>query len=646
MSIQNAGEAAPPATASGGVDGSHGGAHPANPRFLALTVGSIGVVFGDIGTSPIYAMREALAHTRGASELAVLGVVSLVFWALMLIVTVKYVVLVMRADNKGEGGTLALMALAQHALGRRSIFIFSLGIIGASLFYGDGLITPAISVLSAAEGLKDAPAIGHLFTPYVLPLAGVILIALFMVQSRGAGSVGRLFGPITLAWFVVLGALGLAYVVREPSILRGLSPYYGVRLLAQNGLVGFAILGSVFLAVTGAEALYADMGHFGRGPIRAGWLVVAFPCLTLNYLGQGALVLLHPAARDNPFFEMIPAFAYWPVLALTTAATVIASQAVITGAFSMTQQAVQLGFIPRMEIRRTSETVAGQIFVPQVNMLLMIGVLFLLAVFKSSSNLAAAYGIAVTATMVTTVLLFFVIERKLWRWPLWACVAVVAPFLVIDTTFLAANAMKFIDGGWFPVALGAGLILIMGTWIRGVGIMSRKVHRDSIPLSDLVETLSRRPPFRVAGTAVFLTSDPEVAPAALLHNLKHNKALHQKNIILTVRTADTPRVDDANRVTEQRINDDFSKVTINCGFMESPNVPRALTLLGRRGPRLEIMSTSFFLGRRTVIPAAHTAMPLWQDRLFIFLLRNAANPTDFFQIPAGRVVELGTQVSV
>ena len=443
---------------------------PKRGRFLALTLGSVGVVFGDIGTSPIYSMREALAHAhKGAGlEGAVLGVVSLVFWALMLIVTVKYVVVVMRADNKGEGGTLALMALAQRALGKRSIFVFGLGIIGAALFYGDGLITPAISVLSAVEGVKDAPGIGHLFAPYVLPAAGVILVALFMVQSKGTASVGRFFGPITLVWFLVIAGLGLMYIVREPSILRGLSPYYGVRLLMDNGLVGFAILGSVFLAVTGAEALYADMGHFGAGPIRAGWLVLAFPCLTLNYLGQGALVLLDPSTQDNPFFKMIPSLAYWPVLALTTVATVIASQAVITGAYSMTQQAVQLGLLPRIDIKRTSETVAGQIFVPQVNMLLMIGVLFLLAIFKSSSNLAAAYGIAVTATMVTTVLLLFVIERKLWRWPLWASLAVVAPLLTIDVTFLSANALKFLDGGWFPVALGAGLILVMGTWVRGV----------------------------------------------------------------------------------------------------------------------------------------------------------------------------------
>ena len=649
MTAPNDGGAPPVAHGAADSDDAGSSVHTLKGgRFWALTLGSIGVVFGDIGTSPLYAMREALAHARhgAALEGAVLGVVSLVFWALMLIVTVKYVVVVMRADNKGEGGTLALMAMAQRALGRRSIFVFGLGIVGASLFYGDGLITPAISVLSAVEGVKDAPAIGHLFAPYVLPAAGVILVALFMVQSRGTASVGRFFGPITLVWFLVIAGLGLNYIVREPSILRGLSPYYGVRLLIDNGIVGFAILGSVFLAVTGAEALYADMGHFGAGPIRMGWLLLAFPCLTLNYLGQGALVLLHPSAQDNPFFKMIPALAYWPVLALTTAATVIASQAVITGAYSMTQQAVQLGLIPRLDIKRTSETVAGQIFVPQVNMLLMIGVLFLLAVFKSSSNLAAAYGIAVTATMVTTVLLLFVVERRLWRWPLWACLAVVGPLLAIDLTFLSANALKFLEGGWFPVALGAGLILVMGTWIRGVGIISRKTHRDSIPLADLIRTLTSRPPFRVAGTAIYLTSDPEAAPAALLHNLKHNKVLHAQNVILTVRTADTPRVAEDQRVQLETINDTFSKMTVTCGFMESPNITKALAHLRPQGLRLNIMSVSFFLGRRSVIPAENPAMPIWQDRLFIFLLRNAANPTDFFHIPAGRVVELGTQVTI
>ncbi|MFA7263086.1 MAG: potassium transporter Kup [Caulobacter sp.] len=615
--------------------------------FWALTLGSVGVVFGDIGTSPLYAMREALAHTKGIpTDMAALGVVSLVFWALTLIVTIKYLAVVLRADNKGEGGTLAMMALAQHAMGRRSGLVFLLGIVGAALFYGDGLITPAISVLSAAEGVVDAPGVGEAFRPFVLPTAAVILVALFMVQSRGTASVGRYFGPITMVWFIVLAAMGLHHIVREPSILLGLSPQYGVNLFIHNWVIGVAVLGSVFLVVTGAEALYADVGHFGKGPIRTAWLAVAFPCLMLNYLGQGALVLADPAAAANPFFKMIPSFAYWPVLALTTAATVIASQAVITGAFSVTQQAVQLGLLPRMTIKRTSETIAGQIFVPGINNLLMVGVLALLVIFRNSSNLAAAYGIAITATMVITVLLLFAIARRYWKWPLWAAAALCAPFLLIDLTFFGANTLKFAQGGWFPILLGAGLMLIMWTWTSGARILSAKAHRDSIPMADLAETLKARPPHRVEGTAMFLTSDPDVAPVALMHNLKHNRVLHRQNVILTVQTADVPRVPPEDRVEIAAINEDFRRVTLRYGFMETPNVPKALGLCRQRGMKFDIMATSFFLGRRSVIASAHSGMPLWQDRLFIFLMRNAANPTDFFTIPPGRVVEMGTQVSV
>ena len=618
-----------------------------HPGFWALTLGSIGVVFGDIGTSPLYAMREALAHTKGVpTDMAALGVVSLVFWALTLIVTIKYLVVVLRADNKGEGGTLAMMALAQHAMGRRSRMVFLLGIVGAALFYGDGLITPAISVLSAAEGVVDAPGVGEAFRPFVLPTAAVILVALFMVQSFGTASVGRYFGPITLVWFLVLAAMGLHHIVREPSILLGLSPHYGVKLFLHNWVLGTAVLGSVFLVVTGAEALYADVGHFGKGPIRVAWLTVAFPCLMINYLGQGALVLADPAAAANPFFKMIPQFAYWPVLILTTAATVIASQAVITGAFSVTQQAVQLGLLPRMTIKRTSETIAGQIFVPAINIMLMVGVLALLVIFRNSSNLAAAYGIAITATMVITVLLLFVITRRHWKWPLWAAAILCAPFLLIDLVFFGANTLKFAQGGWFPVILGMGLMLIMWTWTSGARILSAKAHRDSIPMADLAETLKARSPHRVEGTAMFLTSDPTVAPVALMHNLKHNRVLHRQNVILTVQTADVPRVQPEDRVELGPINEDFRRVTLHYGFMETPNVPKALGLCRQKGMKFDIMSTSFFLGRRSVIASAHSGMPLWQDKLFIFLMRNAANPTDFFSIPPGRVVEMGAQVSV
>ncbi|HEY0648722.1 potassium transporter Kup [Phenylobacterium sp.] len=636
-------------------------APPASPphrdSFWALTLGSVGVVFGDIGTSPLYAMREALAHTKGgATEMAVLGVVSLVFWALILVVTVKYVTFIMRADNKGEGGTLALMALAQRAMGthfaqhasfiRRSRFVFILGICGAALFYGDGLITPAISVLSAAEGLKDAPGIGHIFEPYVLPIAAVILIALFMVQSRGTASVGRYFGPITVVWFAVLAGLGVYYIVQEPSILLGLSPYYGVHLLINNGLVGFAIMGSVFLVVTGAEALYADIGHFGKAPIRTAWLCVAFPCLMLNYLGQGALVLLHPETQANPFYLMIPEVIYWPVLLLTIMATVIASQAVITGAYSVTQSAVQLGLLPRIDIRRTSETVAGQIYVPQVNTMLLVGVLALLVIFRNSSNLAAAYGIAVTGTMVITMLLAYVVARHHWKWRRSTTLLFVVPLIAIDLFFLGANVLRIPQGGWFPLAFGAAIMLIMWTWTRGAQILTDKARRDSLPLAELADILKSRGPHRAAGTAFFLTSDPETAPVALMHNIKHNKVLHEKNIILTVQTAETPRVKEDERVRIEPVSDDFKKVIVSYGFMESPNLPKALGLCRKLGLKFDIMATSFFLGRRSVVASAQSGMPLWQDKLFIFLMKNAANPTDFYKIPPGRVVEMGAQVTV
>ncbi|MBU2379933.1 MAG: potassium transporter Kup [Alphaproteobacteria bacterium] len=615
---------------------------------LGLIIGAIGVVFGDIGTSPLYAMREALHHSRsgGSAELAVLGVVSLVFWALLLVVTLKYVVFLMRADNKGEGGTLALMALAQHAVGRRSALIFILGVCGAALFYGDGVITPAISVLSAIEGLKDAPGIGPSLTPFVLPIAAGILIALFMIQSRGTASMAKFFGPLTLIWFLILAGLGLYHIFDDVSILRALSPHYGVMFLIDNGFLGFVILGSVFLAVTGAEALYADMGHFGKSPIRKGWLWVVLPCLTLNYLGQGALVLSTRGAAENPFWMMVPEFAYWPVLLMATVATVIASQAVITGAFSVTQQAVQLGLLPRLSILNTSESQAGQIFVPAVNSLLMVGVLVLLVTFQTSTALAAAYGIAVTGSMFVDSLLAWFIVRNLWKWSVPLSLAVISPLVALDLVFMTSNMLKIPQGAWMPLVLGAGLVLIMWTWTRGSQILTAKAKKDSLPLTDLIEMLRARPPHRAPGTAIFLTSDPDVAPVALMHNLKHNKVLHEKNVVLTVRTVDRPRVAEGERILIEPINDDFKKITLSYGFMESPQVPRALGQCRKQGVKFDIMSTSFFLGRRSVVPSAQQGMPLWQDKLYIFLMRNAANPTDFFHIPPGRVVELGAQVSV
>jgi KUP system potassium uptake protein len=578
--------------------------------------------------------------------MAVLGVVSLAFWALMIVVTFKYVFFLMRADNKGEGGTLALMALAQHAIGRRSAWIFILGVCGAALFYGDGIITPAISVLSAVEGLKDAPGVNGGLDAFIVPIAAGILIGLFLVQSRGTAGLARWFGPITAIWFLALGALGLYHIFDDISVLRALSPHYGVMLLLTDGFLGFVILGSVFLAVTGAEALYADMGHFGKSPITTGWLGFVLPCLTLNYLGQGALILDNPSASENPFWSMVPEFAYWPMLGLATAATVIASQAVITGAFSVTQQAVQLGLLPRIDIRFTSETQAGQIFVPAVNTFLLLGVLVLLFMFQSSSNLTAAYGVAVTGVMLINTLMAYSVITLKWKWSVWATLAALIPFGFIDTVFLTSNLLKIPDGAWMPLVLGAVIVLIMWTWTRGSQILTEKARKDSLPLTDLIEMLRARPPHRAPGTAVFLTSDPDVAPVALMHNLKHNKVLHEKNVILTVRTTDRPRVPESERFVMEPINDDFKKITLNYGFMESPVVPRALGLCRRQGLKFDIMSTSFFLGRRSVVPSANHGMPLWQDKLYIFLMRNAANPTDFFHIPPGRVVELGTQVSV
>ena len=620
--------------------------------FAALTLGAVGVVFGDIGTSPLYAMREALRHARATEspQLSVLGVVSLVVWTLTLIVTVKYIIFLMRADNRGEGGTLALTSLAQRAVGRRTAAIFILGAAGASLFYADGVITPAISVLSAVEGVRGAPEIGRTLAPHVLPIAGGILIGLFLLQARGTHRMAAFFGPITALWFLTLAGLGIYNLHNDLSVLSGLNPYYGARFLIDNSVVGFVILGSVFLAVTGAEALYTDMGHFGRAPIRAAWFILVFPCLVLNYLGQGAWALHHPMARFSPqfslFWSMTPKVAYWPILVLATLATVIASQAVISGAFSMTQQAVQLGLLPRIEIRRTSETQAGQIFAPSVNLFLMLGVLLLLLVFRTSSHLASAYGLAVTGAMFIDTLLAYFVVRRMWKWNLAQTACLLVPIIMVDMVFISSNLLKIRTGAWLPLLLGAGLMVIMWTWARGTQILLEKTRRESLPLSDLIAMLKARPPYRAPGTAIFLTADPDMTPVALMHNLKHNKMLHQKNIFLTVKTAETPRVPEADRIAIEPIDDDFKKVTLSYGFMETPNLPKALAQCKRLGLKFDIMSTSFYLGRRSLVAAPHSGMPLWQDKLFILLMKNAANPTEFFKIPPGRVVELGAQLTV
>jgi KUP system potassium uptake protein len=615
--------------------------------FWTLTVGSIGVVYGDIGTSPLYALRESvLAATSGGgspTEPIVLGILSLIIWALLFIVTAKYVLILLRADNKGEGGTLALMALASRALGGASGAIILLGTISGALFYGDAIITPALSVLSAVEGLK---VITPEFDAFIVPLTVMILVALFTVQSRGTARVATFFGPITLVWFMVLALSGLWHIGQNLTVLYAFNPWYGVSFLIHHGIIGFFTLGAVFLVVTGSEALYADLGHFGRGPIRLAWLAVVLPSLTINYLGQGALVLANPKAIDNPFFLLFPDWALIPMVVLATIATVIASQAVITGAYSLTRQAIGLGLLPRLEVRHTSEALAGQIYMPAINWLLLIGVLLLVALFRSSSNLASAYGIAVTGTMVVTAMMAFVVIWRVWRWPIWGAAALIAPFLFVDLTFLTANLLKVIEGGWIPLVLGAVIMGVMYTWRRGSRLLVQKTRRQEVPLSGLVSNLERKMPHTVPGTAVFLTADPEFAPTALLHSLKHYKVLHEKNVILTIETADTPRVDPSERVRMEPIGQTFSRVTLRFGFMETPNVPRALAIARKFGWQFDIMSTSFFLSRRSLRPAADSDMPKWQDRLFIMLTQVANDATSYFQIPTGRVVEVGTQVTI
>jgi KUP system potassium uptake protein len=614
--------------------------------FWALTLGSIGVVFGDIGTSPLYAFREAVdAASQGQpiTRAIVLGVLSLILWALFIVVTAKYVLLLLRADNNGEGGTLSLMALGQRALGRRSWPLLVLGVIGASMFIGDSMITPAISVLSAVEGLKlAAPALEH----YVVPLTVFILVVLFSVQSSGTARVASAFGPVMIVWFSCLAVMGLIHISDDPSVLAAINPLYGVEFLLSHGTVGLVTLGAVFLAVTGGEALYADLGHFGRKPIQAGWLYFVLPSLLINYFGQGALVLSHPSAIENSFYRMVPEILLLPLVVLATAATVIASQAVITGAYSLTRQAVQLGLLPRFEVRYTSETHAGQIYLPRVNRLLLIGVLLLVLLFRTSSGLASAYGIAVSTTMVADGIMGFVVIWKLWNWRAATAAALIVPFVVVDTTFFSANLLKLFEGAWVPLLFGLTMAVTIWTWRRGAAILIAKTRRTEVPLKDLIKSLEKRPPHFVKGTAVFLTSDPNFVPTALLHNLKHNKVLHEHNVILTIETAQTPRVDPADRVRMETISDKFATVRLRFGFMESPNVPKALVIARKLGWQFDIMATSFFVSRRSLKPSAQSGMPQWQDHLFIALSRSANDATDYFQIPTGRVVEVGTQVTI
>jgi KUP system potassium uptake protein len=638
----------------------NGAVHPTG--LLGLALGSIGVVYGDIGTSPLYAFREAIKATgaeQAATSDAVFGVLSLILWALIFIVTFKYVLVLLRADNNGEGGTLTLMALARKATGDTVPTVVMLGIIGAALFFGDALITPAISVLSAVEGLHVvAPA----FDPFVVPATVTILVILFALQWRGTARVASLFGPIMVVWFVVLALPGLWWMVIHPEIILALNPFYGLSFLFNHGLVGVATLGAVFLAVTGAEALYADLGHFGRAPIQSAWMALVFPALTLNYLGQGALVLSDPKALENPFYLLYPDWLLLPMVILATVATVIASQAVITGAYSLTRQAIALGLLPRLEIKHTSEEHEGQIYMPRINSSLLVGVLLLVALFRSSSALASAYGIAVTGTMVVTAIMAFVVVHKVWGWSLAATIALITPLVLVDSTFLVANMLKIVEGGWVPLAIAGVVMVIMYTWRKGTKLLFEKTRRQETPLDDLVPKLEKKleagkkpepgkEPAKddlkqVSGTAVFLTSDPLSAPTALMHSIKHYKVLHEKNVILSIEMEHRPRVPQEERVRIEAVGQTFSRVTLRFGYMEQPNVPQALVIARKLGWHFDIMSTSFFVSRRKLRPAARSSMPLWQDRLFISLSRAANDATDYFLIPTGRVVEVGTQVTI
>jgi KUP system potassium uptake protein len=623
-------------------------AQPSDKRSIALSLAALGVVYGDIGTSPLYTIRTCFSATTGIEPTPdnVLGMLSLVLWALLFVVTLKYVVVVMRADNSGEGGILALMALTLRTVdgvGWGRWAIVSLGIAGASLFYGEGIITPAISVLGAMEGLDVAtPELRH----YIVPLSLVVIVALFMFQKHGTHVVGASFGPVMCVWFAVIALLGTIEVVKHPGILLALSPSFGIGFLIEHKWVGFAALGAVVLAITGAEALYADMGHFGRAPIRRAWLWLVCPSLFLNYLGQGALVMHDPSTTVNPFFLLAPDWALYPMVALSTLAAIIASQAVISGAFSVGRQAMQLGYVPRLEIRHTSDQTIGQIYIPQVNWFLFAAVIGAVLGFESSSGLAAAYGIAVTGTMAASTCLASIIALRRWEWSLPAVVLVFACFLTVDLSFFGANLLKLVEGGWFPLATGIIIFTMMRTWRRGRQILIRRIKEDELSLDSFLGRVTDGSPPRVPGTAVFLTASADGTPSALLHNLKHNKVLHERVILLTVRTEDVPYVPDSARTLVRPLSKNFYRVIMHYGFKESPDLPRDLLRCADSGLQIKLMETSFFLGRATLVPSAKKEMPRWQEKLFFAMARNALSATEFFRIPSNRVVELGAQLEV
>jgi KUP system potassium uptake protein len=625
------------------------GAQASPSSRAALTLLALGVVFGDIGTSPLYAVKETFAPGHGIPLDAenILGGLSIIFWSLMVVVSLKYVVLIMRADNRGEGGIMALLALASSAIKDRPQWrtpLMLIGVFGASLFYGDAVLTPAISVLSAVEGLEVGTTA---FKPYVVPIAVVVIVALFVFQSRGTAVVGRLFGPVTLAWFMALGGAGVYGIAQYPGILQALNPAHAVGFFTDHIAESFVVLGAVVLAVTGAEALYADMGHFGKGAVRTAWFGLVGPALVLNYFGQGALLILNPAAVQNPFFLLLPGWALYPMVGLATAATVIASQATISGAYSITKQAIQLGFLPRMTVVQTSARERGQIYIPAINWLLLAAVLGAVVGFGSSSRLASAYGVAVTATMLVDTLLTFFVIRYLWGYPLWLCLFATGSFFVVDVAFFGATLLKVVDGGWFPLAIGAIVFTVMTTWRQGRSILFSRLKSSSVPLKPFLDSLFVEPPQRVPGTAVFLTATPEATPHALLHNLNHNKVLHERVVFLTAEVTEEPWVPFQDRVRLVKLGHGCWRMNVRYGFMNDPDIAHTLEIAGSLGLEFDMMTTSFFLSRETVVPVAAVGeMSLWREKLFAMMARNAGNAADYFKLPTNRVIELGTKVEI
>ena len=614
----------------------------------ALALGALGVVYGDIGTSPLYTLRACFAGTHPLPLMHdnVLGILSLIFWALMIVVTFKYVMFIMRADNNGEGGILALTALIQRTRitrGAMHRFLITAGLFGAALFFGDGMITPAISVLSAVEGLNVVePGLEH----FVIPITIVVLVMLFVVQQKGTSSIGAFFGPIMLCWFATLGVLGVMSIAQHPAVLAALNPWQAVNFFIQHGLSSFLVFGAVVLAVTGGEALYADMGHFGRIPIRMAWLGFAMPALTLNYFGQGALLLSEPEAIANPFFHLAPDWFLWPLVILSTAATVIASQAVISGVFSLTRQAIQLGFWPRTNIQHTSSKEIGQIYIPQMNWFLLAAIIALVLGFRSSSNLATAYGVSVTAAMMVDTLLACVVANRLWGWKPWSVLLIGGTFFTLDATFLGSNLIKIMSGGWFPLMIGLAMLTLMMTWRRGRKVLRKKLQENNMPLVPFIESMMLDPPARVQGTAIFMTSTLDSVPPALLHNLKHNKVLHERVVLLTIHTDDIPIVPPEQRMKIEKLQSSFYVIKANYGFKESPDVPVLLKECGAFGLVFNMMDTSFFLSRERLVPSADPAMPIVFETIFAAMTRNAMNATEFFNIPTNRVVEMGTQIEI